>query len=141
MSSTSDMNIKRQIIRLFAIASCMVSVILMTACLGKSGTEPTGDVSITTNWRFASITGSDGEVLQRMPWETDDMLPYFRCDGTVFEMSVVQGTVRTGTVTENEDGTYTLTSDDNGKEFIADIDGDTLVIYFPENRELTFEAE
>ena len=116
------------------MALCLVA----TACVGK--TAPEGDVDITAQWRFESVTSDKGEVMGRLPWESDEDLPSFASDGTVFNISTVPGTVRTGTVTLNDDGTYMLTSDDNGSEFTAVIEGNTLTIYFPENRELAFEA-
>jgi hypothetical protein len=116
------------------MALCLVA----TACVGK--TAPEGDVDITAQWRFESVTSDEGEVMGRYPWESDEDLPSFASDGTVYNISTVPGTVRTGTVTLNDDGTYTLTSDDNGSEFTAVIEGNTLTIYFPENRELAFEA-
>ena len=132
MSSLKKVFVAALAFMLMALSLCA------TACVGKTASE--GDVDITAQWRFESVTSDKGEVMGSLPWESDEDLPSFASDGTVFNISTVPGTVRTGTVTLNDDGSYTLTSDDNGNEFTAVIEGNTLTIYFPENRELAFEA-
>ena len=120
-----------------AAATMAVSALAFSGCVKNA--DPTGDADITANWRFYSVTG-DGETTYRFPTDRDEDLPFFVSNGTDFEISTVPGTVRRGAVAVNEDGTYTLTMAENGKEFQAVIEGNMLTIYFPGDRELAFEA-
>lgn len=134
------MSLKKTLISILLIVSISVSSLALAGCSGTEETEPAGNAPITSNWRFVSITGDDGEVYERLPWEGDDDVPSFVCDGTSFEISTVPGSVHTGTVEANEDGTYTMVSSSNEAEVLITIEGNTLVIHFAEGRELTFEA-
>ena len=67
--------------------------------------------------------------------------PYFICDGTDFQLRVYEDHVGTGTVTANEDGTYTLDLNNSDTDVTAIIEGNTLDLVFPSGRMLTFEAE
>ena len=130
----------RSIITILTIAAMTISTLALAGCSDAETTEPTGDAPITSNWRFVSVTGDDGEVYERLPWEGDDDVPSFACDGTSFEISTVPGSVHSGTVEANEDGTYTMVNDSSEAEVLITIEGNILVIHFPEGRELTFEA-
>lgn len=124
---------------LFTITILTVSILVLSSC--GTDTEPSGDADISSHWVFYSVTGDDGNTSHRFPWESEEDLPFFVCDGTDFQISTVQGSVHGGTVTENEDGTYTLTIDKSGNEFQAKIEGNILTIYFSDGRELAFEAD
>lgn len=131
--------IKKLFAVLLAVTVLTVSVLVLSSC--SSNSETTGDVDISSHWVFYSVTGDDGTTTYRFPWESEEDLPFFVCDGTDFQISTVQGSVHGGTVTENEDGTYTLTMDKSGNEFQAKIEGNMLTIYFSDGRELAFEAD
>lgn len=129
--------IKKLFVIILTVTVMAVGALVFSSCGTKP--EPTGEIDITSNWSFYSVTGDDGTVY-RETYDREENLPFFVCDGTAFEISTVPGTVRRGTVTENEDGTFTLTMDENGREFQAVIEGNMLVIYFGQGRELAFEA-
>lgn len=130
-------SLKKLLVIILSLAALIVSALAFSGCVKNA--DPTGDADITANWRFYSVTG-DGETTYRFPTDRDEDLPFFVSNGTDFEISTVPGTVRRGTVAVNEDGTYTLTMAENGNEFQAVIEGNMLTIYFPDDRELAFEA-
>ena len=78
------------------------------------------------------------EGLDALP---EDETPYFICDGTDFQLRVYEDHVGTGTVTANEDDTYTLDLNNSDTDVTAIIEGNTLDLVFPSGRMLTFEAE
>lgn len=130
--------IKKLLAVLLAVTTLTAVALVLSSC--SVDNEPSEDIDITSDWIFYSVTGDDGVTTYRDDGESEGFMPFFVCDGTSFEISTVADSVRSGTVTVNEDGTYTLTMDESGREFQAKIEGSLLVIYFSEGRELAFEA-
>ena len=146
-TNTTHRTLKNSIIRALAIAAlATVSLGALTACsdtTAETQAEPTGNADITSNWRYVSVTSDEGETIMNEGLDAlpEDETPYFICDGTEFQLRVYEDHVGTGTVTANEDGTYTLDLNNSDTDVTAIIEGNTLDLVFPSGRMLTFEAE
>lgn len=146
-TTTTHRTLKNSIIRTLAIATLVtVSLGALTACndaAAETQAEPTGNADITSNWTYVSVTSDEGETIMNEGLDAlpEDETPYFICDGTEFQLRVYEEHVGTGTVTENEDGTYTLDLNNSDTDVTAIIEGNTLDLVFPSGRMLTFEAE
>lgn len=127
--------LKKFLVIALAAATMAVSALALSACKSKESVA----ADITAQWSFYSVTDETGTNF-RIPGEPEEDLPFFVCNGTEFELCLVPGKVYHGTITENEDGTYTLTEDDPDKAIQAEIDGNMLVIHFSEVNEIAFEA-
>ena len=146
-ATTTHRTLKNSIIRTLAIAAlATVSLGALAACsdtTAETQAEPTGNVDITSNWTYVSVTSDEGETIMNEGLEAlpEDETPYFICDGTEFQLRVYEDHVGTGTVTANEDGTFTLDLNNSDTDVTAIIEGNTLDLVFPSGRMLTFEAE
>ena len=146
-ATTTHRTLRNSIIRALAIAAlATVSLGALTACSGTTAetqAEPTGNADITSNWTYVSVTSDEGETIMNEGLDAlpEDETPYFICDGTDFQLRVYEDHVGTGTVTANEDGTYTLDLNNSDTDVTAIIEGNTLDLVFPSGRILTFEAE
>ena len=146
-TTTTPRTLRNSIIRALAIAALVtVSLGALTACsdtTAETQAEPTGNADITSNWTYVSVTSDEGETIMNEGLDAlpEDETPYFICDGTEFQLRVYEDHVGTGTVTANEDGTYTLDLNNSDTDVTAIIEGNTLDLVFPSGRMLTFEAE
>lgn len=146
-TTTTHRTLRNSIIRALAIAALVtVSLGALAACsdtTAETQAEPTGNADITSNWRYVSVTSDEGETIMNEGLDAlpEDETPYFICDGTDFQLRVYEDHVGTGTVTANEDGTYTLDLNNSDTDVTAIIEGNTLDLVFPSGRMLTFEAE
>ena len=146
-ATTTHRTLKNSIIRVLAIATLVtVSLGTLAACsdnTAETQSEATGNADITSNWRYVSVTSDEGETIMNEGLDAlpEDETPYFICDGTDFQLRVYEDHVGTGTVTANEDDTYTLVLNNSDTDVTAIIEGNTLDLVFPSGRMLTFEAE
>ena len=146
-TTTTHRTLRNSIIRALAIAALVtVSLGTLAACseaAAETQAEPTGNADITSNWRYVSVTSDEGETIMNEGLDAlpEDETPYFICDGTEFQLRVYEDHVGTGTITANEDGTYTLDLNNSDTDVTAIIEGNTLDLVFPSGRMLTFEAE
>lgn len=144
---TTHRTLRNSIIKTLAIATlATISAFTLAACsdtAAETQAEPTGNADITSNWRYVSVTSDEGETIMNEGLDAlpEDENPYFICDGTEFQLRVYEDHVGTGTVTANEDGTYTLDLNNSDTDVTAIIEGNTLDLVFPSGRMLTFEAE
>lgn len=146
-TTTTHRTLRNSIIRALAIAALVtVSLGTLAACseaAAETQAEPTGNADITSNWTYVSVTSDEGETIMNEGLDAlpEDETPYFICDGTEFQLRVYEDHVGTGTITANEDGTYTLDLNNSDTDVTAIIEGNTLDLVFPSGRMLTFEAE
>ena len=145
-ATTTHRTLRNSIIRALSIAALVtVSLGTLAACSDSAETqsEATGNADITSNWRYVSVTSDEGETIMNEGLDAlpEDETPYFICDGTDFQLRVYEDHVGTGTVTANEDDTYTLDLNNSDTDVTAIIEGNTLDLVFPSGRMLTFEAE
>ena len=146
-TTTTHRTLKNSIIKTLAIAAlATISLGALAACSGSTAetqAEATGNADITSNWRYVSVTSDEGETIMNEGLEAlpEDETPYFICDGTEFQLRVYEDHVGTGTITANEDGTYTLDLNNSDTDVTAIIEGNTLDLVFPSGRMLTFVAE
>ena len=146
-TTTTHRTLRNSIIRALAIAAlATVSLGALAACsdtAAETQAEATGNADITSNWTYVSVTSDEGETIMNEGLDAlpEDETPYFICDGTDFQLRVYEDHVGSGTITANEDGTYTLDLNNSDTDVTAIIEGNTLDLVFPSGRMLTFEAE
>ena len=146
-ATTTHRTLRNSIIRALTIAALVtVGLGALAACDGTTAetqSEATGNADITSNWRYVSVTSDEGETIMNEGLDalSEDETPYFICDGTEFQLRVYEDHVGSGTITANEDGTYTLDLNNSDTDVTAIIEGNTLDLVFPSGRMLTFEAE
>ena len=146
-ATTTHRTLRNSIIRALTIAALVtVGLGALAACDGTTAetqSEATGNADITSNWRYVSVTSDEGETIMNEGLDAlpEDETPYFICDGTEFQLRVYEDHVGSGTITANEDGTYTLDLNNSDTDVTAIIEGNTLDLVFTSGRMLTFEAE
>lgn len=116
-----------------AILCCaIVGFALLTGC-GKA-VDDQGNTLITSRWKPVEFT-VNGTTTEHEPlfiWEIFSF-PRFKCDdGTHFTL-LINGETREGTVTPEDDGTYTIVFDNNDNAFQGVIEDDVLTITSSDN--------
>ena len=129
------------------IAALVLSIILCLTLLCACGrkTDENGNTLITSSWKCVSYTvnGTHTEMSEipfviRIFMSKDD--PKFKCDdGMNFTFTLLQKE-RTGRVSLNDDGTYSLINE-YGNSIFAKIEGNNLILYDGDGKmEIVFET-
>lgn len=128
------MKMKKQVLSVV----CMLVMLVATACAGKAS----ADTPITANWEAYSWT-KDGVTSYRQDVTDETLhLPTFEtADGVNFLFTITGETTYDGTITKNDDGSYTLKHGDNPNELTAKIEGDTLTIWISESTTIVFKEK
>jgi hypothetical protein len=120
----------------------VISLVILIACVScaviSKVNENAKTAPITSKWTFDHATNK-GENVPRHMFDRDEDLPHFSSDGETFTFNIVPGSVYTGTISQNEDGTYTLINNGNeDKPIKATVNGNALTIIINENTNVVF---
>ena len=141
----------KNIKRVLALGACCLTMAFGVACSsGKTtadknqsdapitSTSQSG-VPITSKWSFESVTTASGTSERVDPDDKNE--PEFSTeDGVNFYLKLTKS--YTGTITDNGDGTYTLTNPDKpSKPISAKIEDNVLTIIVSDTSSLTFVAK
>ena len=125
------------------VLSIVLCLTLLCACGRK--TDENGNTLITSNWKCTSFTVNGtrtevGDIPFFMHIFTSKDVPKFKCDdGINYTLSLLQKT-RTGRVSLNDDGTYSLINE-YGNSIFARIEGNNLTLYDGDGKiEIVFET-
>ena len=132
---------KKNIKKVLAVLGCLLVMALGMACGRPSADKTLPNAPITSKWSFESVTTSSG-TSERIP-VLDAAGPSFSTDdGVNFSLQITKDkTPYTGTITDNGDGTYTLTNPNKpDKPINAKIEGNVLTIIINDTSNLTFVA-
>jgi len=120
----------------------IISLIVLIACVScavvSKVNENAQTAPITSKWTFDHAT-KDGKNIPRYILDKDEDLPHFTSDGETFTFNIVSGTNYSGTLEQNDDGSYTLRNEYNSDQTIrAVVKGNSLTIYTPGESTLVF---
>ena len=120
----------------------VISLIVLIACVSCAVASQVNENSktapITSKWTFDHAT-NDGKNIQRSLFDKEEDLPHFSTNGETFRFNITTANEYTGTVTVNDDGTYTLSKDgDPEKSIQASITGNALTVYTSEDSTIVF---
>lgn len=133
------MRMKKQVLSVV----CMLVMLVATACAGKASEtgSAAADTPITADWEVYSWT-KDGVTSYREDAKDLEQVPTFETsDGVNFLFTITGETTYDGTITKNDDGSYTLKHGDNPNELTAKIEGDTLTIWISEQTTIVFKEK
>ena len=120
----------------------VISLIVLIACVSCAVASQVNENSktapITSKWTFDHATNG-GKNIQRLLFDKEENLPHFTSDGQNFRFNITAANEYTGTVTQNDDGSYTLCKDgDPEKAIRASITGNALTVYTSEDSTVVF---
>jgi hypothetical protein len=120
----------------------VISLVILIACVScaviSKVNENAKTAPITSKWTFDHATNK-GENVPRHMFDRDEDLPHFSSDGETFTFNIVPGSVYTGTITQNDNGSYTLINNGNeDKPIIAEITGNALTIIINDDTNVVF---
>ena len=134
----------KSIKKVLTLLACFLMVSFGVACgLGRPAADKTlPNAPITSKWSFDSVTTASG-TSGRLFISDKNEPEFSTADGVNFSLRVVKDKdPYTGTITDNGDGTYTLTNSNNtGKPVTAKIEGNVLTIIINDSSNLTFVAK
>ena len=125
-----------------AVILCAFILIACVACSldEKSKVDRNaGKADITSTWTFDHAVNK-GKNVPRLATDKDEdpNIPHFSSDGKTFTFNIRAKNTYKGTVTDNGDGTYTLTYREDKPKVKAVIEGNSLTIVVSENSSVVF---
>lgn len=120
----------------------VISLIILIACVScavvNKVNENAKTAPITSKWTFDHAT-RDGKNIPRYIFDKEEDLPHFTSDGETFTFNIVSGKNYTGTLEQNEDGSFMLRNNNNEAQSIrAEIKGNALTLYTTDDSTLVF---
>lgn len=122
----------RSLKKTFATVMCAFILIACAACslsVDSKVDKKTDKADITSAWTFDHAVNK-GKNVPRLATDTDNdpKIPHFSSDGKTFTFNITSKNTYNGTVTDNGDGTYTLTYREDKPKIKAVIEGNSLTV-------------